>query len=453
MLLTSIIIISSCRKDWLDVKTRQDLAIPSTLKDFQALLDNASGFSFGAMNSTSPGLGMIGGEEFYITDANYTARAQIEKNAYTWNKQFPYVSVLDWTKAYGSVVVCNIILEGLTKIQLPSSNSEYNNVKGQALFNRARTFYELTQIWAPPYDATTANSDLGIPIRLEADLNVRTVRSSVKENYDKIINDLIEAVDLLPLKALYKTRASKLAAFALLARIYLSMGLYDKAGYYADLCLTNYNVLLDYNQLVASNAAPFSRMNNEVIFESQVLNYLTTGSNARIDQNFKNLYSTDDIRSIAFFGVSGGLITFKGNYSGSSTQRFNGLATDEVYLIRAEYFARANKVKEAMDDLNNLLKTRWKKVNGVTTYIDQIALNAEDALKKILIERRKQLIFRGIRWSDLRRLNREDRFRITLTRTVVGQSYTLGPDSYKYTFPIPDDIISMTGISQNIGWE
>ncbi len=60
---------------------------------------------------------------------------------------------------------------------------------------------------------------------------------------------------------------------------------------------------------------------------------------------------------------------------------------------------------------------------------------------------------RGLRWTDLRRLNREPRYAISLERTVLGQPYNLPPNHQHYTFPIPDDIISLSGMPQNEGWE
>jgi len=38
---------------------------------------------------------------------------------------------------------------------------------------------------------------------------------------------------------------------------------------------------------------------------------------------------------------------------------------------------------------------------------------------------------------------------LTLYRKINGQSYTLEPNSYLYTLPIPPDEISLSGISQN----
>jgi AAA+ ATPase superfamily predicted ATPase len=97
-----------------------------------------------------------------------------------------------------------------------------------------------------------------------------------------------------------------------------------------------------------------------------------------------------------------------------------------------------------LTDLNHLLVRRWK----TGTFVPFTAATAEEALDLILLERRKELVFRGVRWMDLKRLNKEGR-NIELVRNLDGQIYRLAPNDLRYAMAIPKDIIQMTGIAQN----
>lgn len=190
---------------------------------------------------------------------------------------------------------------------------------------------------------------------------------------------------------------------------------------------------------------PFDISNSEVVYRSRLSDYHVTlylyySPEYAVDDSLLKMYEEADLRKTAFFKTN---MTLKGSYTGS-TNRFNGLATDEQYLIRAECSARNALVGPAMEDLNKLRKHRY----DIASYSDLSAATAEEALKLVLKERRKELIFRGLRWSDLRRLNQEGAG-ITLVRQLNGQAYVLPPGDPKWTFPIPDEVVSLSGIIQN----
>src|SRR3546814_20049653 len=112
-----------------------------------------------------------------------------------------------------------------------------------------------------------------------------------------------------------------------------------------------------------------------------------------------------------------GTMYFRGSYHQSSVP-FSGLATDEVYLIRAECYARTGNVAAAMEDVNTLLEKRWK----AGTFFPFSAQTAEEALSFILKERRKELVLSSMRWSGLRRLNQDAGFSAILIRKLKGRS-------------------------------
>lgn len=443
---------ASCNKaDFLDTKPNQSLVIPSTISDYQALLDddNTMNYAFGV-----PYMGEEGCDNYYVTTAQYTSAVidDLDRNICVWAQQlYAGQEIPDWDIPYQWVFYANSALGGLATTSETSSNqTAYNNVKGSALFYRAHAFYQLAQEFAPPYDSSTAGKDLGIPLRLSSDLNEKIVRSSVQQTYDQIISDLHNAEPLLPNIGLYNTRPSLAAVYGLLARVYQTVGDYPLAKSYADSCLRIYDVLIDFNILPKNVFSAFVNNANdgEEIFKIMLHtnnNLCSTGKNY-CDSNLQNSFNVNDLR--AFFWLDP-VYNAPQYYSSAGCFRdnapFAGIATDEIYLIRAESEARMGATDSAMNDLNTLLQTRW--ITG--TFVPYTATSADDALQQILTERRKELLLRGLRWTDLRRLNKDPRFAITLTRIVNGVTYTLPPNDPRYTYPIPQNVLALNAGMQD----
>jgi len=448
----------SCNK-YLDVKQNSSQSLISSAADCQAVLDN-----YQAMNTHFPSDGEAQADNYYLSDTNYNTLSPEDAQFYTWAKSAQRSSsTLQWVNTYQTVYYANTILQALTTIGLGGADqATINGIKGSALFFRAFSFYQIAQLYCKPYTTATAGQDPGIPIRLTGDINAKSVRGTVQQTYDQIVGDMKTAVSLLPNTSIIASRPNKASAYAFLARIYLSMGDYADAGSAANSSLELNSGLIDYNTVSTTTAIPFApRFNKEVLFQSIMTNvlYIISGANyqpygntlnpsiARVDSNLYATYDANDLRKQIFFkaGSDSGY-KFTGDYEPTTTATFfDGLATDEVYLIRAECYARAGNAIAAITDLNTLLKTRW--VTG--TYVNMTATNADDALSKILTERRKELIFRGLRWSDLRRLNMDSRFQVTLTHVVNGQTYTLPPNDLRYVQLFPVDVIANSTMAQN----
>ncbi|WP_158994161.1 RagB/SusD family nutrient uptake outer membrane protein [Mucilaginibacter sp. L196] len=443
LMLFAFLGLNACNKNWLNGKPSKALVIPTSPEDYQSLLDNP------AMNDNYASLYMLGDGDFYLTDSVYASLDQPEIGAYTWAETKSFYGGqknYDLLQAYSNVLDANVVLDGIKSLQTqPSTIAVYNNVKGSALFYRSNIFYDLAQMFCKVYNSATANTDLGLPLRVSANVNLVINRSSVQQTYDQIINDLLTAARLLPVTQLYPTRPSKPAVFGLLARVYLSQQNYTKALLYADSCLSISNTLVDFNTLNPTKNYPIPRFNNEVIFHNLLCNYeaFSTGLQL-VDSVLYQSYASNDLRRNIYFTPEPGGFSFRGSYNGNS-EFFGGVATDEMYLIRAECYARAGNTTSAMNDINSLLKTRW--VTG--TYTNLTASSSDSALILILNERRKELCFRGFRWTDLRRLNNDPRFQITLTRIINGQTYTLPPNSTRYVLPIDDYEIQYGGLVQN----
>ena len=440
-----MILFMGCSKDWVDAKPDKALVVPSTIADLQAVIDNDM-----IMNSGYAALSDIGSDDYYVSFNNWQSDTNAqESNSYIWNAEiFANEPAFDWINLYQRVFYCNVALEGIEKIKPnPNELTSWNNVKGSALFFRAFSFFEIAQLFAPVYNAGTAGTDPGIVLKLSPDVNQPVTRASNKESYERIVQDLILAKSLLPIIPSYKTRPSQPAVSALLSRVYLSMGLYQEALAEANNCLQQYNSLIDYNTLTLTAARPFSLFNSEVIFHSTMAAYsiLQLSTRAKVDTILYRSYNDNDLRKRAFFTASApDNIVFKGNYTGG-IGRFGGLSVNEVFLNRAEAYARIGQTQAAMNDLNTLLSKRWR--TGFFTNLT--ASDANQALQIIVRERKKELLFRGLRWNDLRRLNRDNNLSITITRNLNGTTYQLSPNDPKYVYPIPQDEVRLNGLKQN----
>jgi hypothetical protein len=434
----------SCKK-YLDKKPAQNLTVPSTLADLQAVLDNQT------VNLQSSEYLEIVSDNYYMTTLSWQALHQDYRKTYTWDKDAKITFHNEgWLTPYSAIYYANFVLDLLPKMKYEESEKAvFNSIKGMALFCRAFLFYELAQLYCKPYSTEAANEP-GIVLRMTSEVDAPVFRSTVQQTYDQIINDIKAAIDLLPLASLNAMRPSKAAAYGLLSRVYLSMRDYVNAESAANSALSVNSTLLDYNSLTPVNnpALPSNPLSNtEIMYISVTIPQVFNASHiAIVDSALYKSYDGNDLRKSVYYGLTGTIPYWKGSYyaNGNDYSIFDGIATDELYLIRAECRARNANITGAMDDLNTLLKKRWK----TGTFTNVTATNIGDAVNKILVERRKELAFRGLRWSDLRRLNLEGND-ITLKRIVNNTEYTLPANDLRWVLLIPEVEINRSGIQQN----
>lgn len=458
-------VLTSCQK-YLDVPRRSTQVFITTANDCQLLLDN-----YAAMNTGSSVDGEISADDYYVVAESFLPDALVpvpaeEQRLYVWQASARHEKAdANWLTPYLIINKANLVMETLEKIKPGTEDPvKMNTLRGSALFFRAFNLWLVAQMYAKPYTASTAAQDPGIPVRLTSDINEKSSRGTVQDTYNRIIADLTEAIQLLPPSSSIATRPNKAAALAMLARTYLSMEDYPKALTNADAAIQLKGELLDYNTSAVRKFSntPFTRFNKEVIFQSITFRSPVLfpgvgilGSCAKIDPALVAAYNPNDIRSSVFLkpnsGTSAGTFRFTGNYepSNGSSIFFNGLAVDELYLTRAECYARAGNIEGAMGDLNKLLEKRW--VTG--TYTNQSAATADEALTKVLLERRKELLMRGLRWTDLRRLNKDSARKKDLSRSLtvngVTTVYTLPANDPRYVLLIPKDVTDNSTMVQN----
>lgn len=423
-----------CEKGFLETKPNKRLLVPYAATDLQTILDNIS-----IMNNYMA-LASFSADEFVLADNSLERVNDYIATAYLWLRDnYKGAGLGEWTSIYQQIFYSNIVLDAIEN--LPANNIEKRSqLQGSALFYRAMGMYQVSQLFAKPYSTENLNA-LGVPYPLESDVNIRPGRGTVKQVYEQLLQDLIQAEKLLPNMADTKNRPGKQACDALLARIYLIMGDYTNALLYANKTLTINNQLLDYNSGKAGSL-PFASVlpngNEEVIFYQRRFNFsIFTLSVCKLETEFDKSFAVNDLRKVHSFTDRGnGFVSFKG---------YEGLTTSEAYLIKAECLARLGDRDEALKVLNQLCITRF--ITG--TYIPYAVNTTDEALQIIISERRKDLFGRGLRWTDLRRLGRDPKLAVTLKRIYNGTEYTLLPNGDGYVFKIPDNEVLVSGIQQN----
>ena len=432
-------------EDFLNEKSDKKLAVPTTLNDFQALLNH------GDLSSNYCTAGEVSSDDFYVPDANLNSLSYPQnKRLYSWQPEYVSMPLSsgynEWFNCYRVIFVCNTVLDAIEKNG--TFGAEANNVKGQALAIRAFRLLDGAQVWIPAYNTETSHKDLGMVLRLNPDMTLPSVRSSVKQTYEQIISDLNTAIPLLPDVQPGPSLPTRATAYGILARTHLFMGEYEKALLNAREAINKKDNLIDFNSLDpnASLPIPFVKASSEelifrTIFSSEILMQPV----AKISESLYALYHENDLRKQIYFRKNtDNSYSFRATHTNNLAALTCGITTSELFLIIAESSVRLNRLSEAAEALNHLLIKRWRN----NTYAPYEFTDKDSALKIILTERRKELVFRGLRWADLKRLNR-DGANITLTRTVDGQTHTLRPNDPRYAIAIPEEVIELSDILPN----
>ncbi|MEJ5147514.1 RagB/SusD family nutrient uptake outer membrane protein [Sphingobacterium sp. MYb388] len=435
-ILTFTLLCTGC-SSFLDVKPDKKMSVPQTLEDCELLLND-----YGTLNMAYPSLGVIAGEAYYLNSADWNSIEEFDdRNAYIWSDE-PSFKSMAWQGSYRVIYICNQIMQILDKMSTVEKQSlRFKSAYGHAQFLRAFAYQELIAIYTLPYNVNTADRELGVPIRLVPDLDVVSKRASLQESYKQVISDYQAALRLLEAKTTIQTGTSKSAAYAGLARLFLDMQDYDSAYRYADSAWKLKPYLLDYNALNLEASYPIPKYNSEVLFSA-----MTAYSNAfgsyyvRMNPDLIASYQIGDLRKLAYFEpneVDLATFGFKGSYDEGPGGAFIGFTSSEVLLIRAESAARLQKTNEALEDVNLLRKYRWS--DHAYPIITEQEPNR--LLDTILEERSRELVFRGRRWSDIKRLSDDPHRAISIERIIDNKTYSLPIGSLKYAIQIPYSVM------------
>lgn len=364
--------------------------------------------------------------------------------SYLWaNDLNPTISErpLVWGFHYTNIYTFNATINGVEQATT-GSLQEKKKLKAEALVGRAFEYLYLVNLYAKTYNASTANTDLAVPFITTTDIMSKTPeRASVSFIYGKIIDDINTAIPDLPLNNnTNKFRGSVNAAYSILARTYYYMNNFTEAAKYAELALKETTTsLMDYNGVALKTDIPYMVINKQEIYAR----YGTNSSLAvPVSLDFLKSFDKADLRLNLFYTKLGDF-TFpvRGvtQFSPSGSVVSFGTSVSEMKLIIAEAAARANNLQLALDQMNDIRKFRTAKAS----YQPFTSNDQETVLKRVLLERKFELAFKGIRWMDMRKLDAENRMPVVTRLNAKGEVITtLEPHSTKYILKIPASVIN-----------
>lgn len=415
--------VSGCNK-YLDVKPK-GIVIPENLNDYEAILNSQ------ILNLTFPPALLYCTDEYYdeFDDINVTTAA----NAYYWRpgldpseKENPAV----WGDLYKAIYHTNVIINNIGDVK-DGTPAKINQIRAEALLIRAECYYYLLGIFARAYNTATAATDPGLPLVRSTNVTDKVPqRASVQEVLDTILNNIHDAIPHLPRHNINKYRATVYGAYGMLSRIYLYMGDYIRSAEFAEKALEAQHSWLRFYDYADVFEMPDTEISPEVIWMRAGSDY-SVPTFMLLSDELRALYQPNDLRFEMLTGTNN-----KGLYWGGLIGSANfGITIAELYLNQAEALARAGDYTAAMDTLNKIRINRF----APGEYQPLTASSKEEALDIVLEERRRELAFLGLRWFDMKRLDREGRMPLVVRkdRTTLEIKARLEPGSKNYVFQIP----------------
>lgn len=347
-----------------------------------------------------------------------------------------------------------------------------NRIKAEAYVLRAWFHYLAVNIYAKAYDPATAQTDPGIAYLTEkdlADMAAPCLKYTVGEVYQFILDDLKTALDLnsLPEEGVTAQRVGQSFAYAVQAKVLMSMRNYGEALTAARKSLAINNHIDDHNDMLVQMKSRFEGFPDPVIFQrpqfssKEELFETFTGLLFRaftqemldtFDPNavlLRHMPTYENIganfagvdQGLSFYEIPG-LTVWSSNYNESSVSGA-GLTTVDMYLTEAECLMRDGKLAEAMQVLENIRRHRI-----VAADYAPLTVTAKAEVFGVLKQlSRSENFFTFKDFIDLKRWNTEPEYAATLHKTLLDKEYSLSPDSDLWIFPFPQ---SATRFNDNL---
>jgi starch-binding outer membrane protein, SusD/RagB family len=417
-------LLGSCSEEFLEEVPRLSLSNELALSSYQGLESSTVGSYSTLCTDSWYGAGLVITADLKGGNAK---RGPVSSGRYIpeyfWINDATTTSNL-WTNAYAVIArannIINVIDGGFTELGV--TEAQLNQLKGENLFLRALSHWDMVRLYAQPYAAGADNP--GVPVVLVTE-NAYPARNTVGEVYTQVIADLKSAETLLlgvnP-RGDDGAWATSWSAKALLAKVYLYMENWQQAAVYANDVIENGPFELftpaEYTTWDQGGYWGSGGEGSEIIFQVDgsenntshgywlAISYMVDPDgygDIATSHDLINLFEAGDVRRDLFLEPAlypGEYWTLKypGRLGKTPKREYNTpvLRLAEMYLIRAEALLNGASVagKTALADYNTLRAERG------------LAAVASVNLADIYAERRRELNFEGNELFDLARTER-----------------------------------------------
>ncbi len=430
---------------------------PSTAKNENAALSNADD-----VKSATIGTYAVLKNPNYVRSIHFLTEyqsdniAQGQASSDALSNAYRYTHLVDmshvnsvWQQSYFVINSANKVIRFVKDDASPA----LRQLKGENLYLRAMIYFNLVRVFGRPYPQGQGAGE-AVPIVTETSEEEFPARATVKAVYDQVIADLTKAAELMT-ESKNNNFASKEVAWALLSRVYLYKEDNAKAIEFANKVITSPRYALQQGDAYRNYFRGVPEDNKETIFcirhiKTENRDFSAIGSmyfseGGQGQTGWGEIYASKqfidfldqqpaDMRHafISPYTNAGPVLAWpypvpapnvrmnsrlvpntpmyyinKYNYQEGLTNLSSPvyLRLAELYLIRAEAYAKTGQVQPALDDVN-VLRTRAGLSGGALHTIASIALAGKTALDVVIDERRLELAFEGHRAYDLFRNNR-----------------------------------------------
>lgn len=304
-----------------------------------------------------------------------------------------------WSSAYAGINAANSVIDKVPTMT-DMTDAEKTQAMGELYFIRALNHFNLMNYFgAIPIKTAVTSASTTFDVK----------RSAVADVYAQIIADLTQAEKNLAVSDV-KIRASRYAATALLARVYLYQGNYAQAKTKATEVIDSeeYDILPNFAGVFADRTAEsifeidFTPLRRNRIAEYNIPLSMHGRREVAPSADLLAFFEPGDVRPDTTIALSpGDKLPYSTKYDDMAIGEDNVivLRLPEMYLIRAEAEAKLAGDLDAIRADIDEVRTRAKL--GAVIGGDYATL-----LRAVERERRAEFAFEGHRWFDLVRTKR-----------------------------------------------